>query len=69
MAETTRTTALDFLREVREQVQKVTWPDRQQLQSSTGVIVVFMLGCALLIFGMDYIIRAALELAASIFGG
>jgi preprotein translocase SecE subunit len=69
MAETTRTTAIDFLREVREQVQKVTWPDREQLKSSTGIIVGFMLGCALLIFVMDYAIRAILELAASMFGG
>jgi preprotein translocase SecE subunit len=69
MAETTRTSVFDFLREVREQVQKVTWPDRAQLQSSTGVIVVFMLGVAALIFGLDYVIRGVLSLATSVFTG
>ena len=70
MAEnTTRTSPRDFMSEVVEQVKKVTWPDRAQLQSSTGIIVAFMLGCALLIFAMDYAIRAILELAASLFGG
>jgi preprotein translocase subunit SecE len=69
MAETTRTTAVDFFREVRDQVQKVTWPDRAQLQSSTGVIVVFMLVCAALIFVMDFGIRTVLDLIASIFAG
>ena len=69
MAETTRTSAVDFLRDVREQVQKVTWPDREQLKSSTGVIVVFMLLNALIIFAMDYGIRAVLELVTSLFAG
>jgi preprotein translocase subunit SecE len=69
MAETTRTSAVDFLRDVREQVQKVTWPDREQLKSSTGVIVVFMLIISMIIFGMDYGIRAILELVTSLFSG
>ena len=69
MAETTRTTALDFFREVNEQVRKVTWPDRAQLQSSTGVIVVFVLAVAVIIFGMDRIIMAILGLVTSLFTG
>lgn len=69
MAETTRTTALDFLREVREQLQKVTWPDGEQLKSSTGVIVVFMLVNALVIFGMDRVVLLVLNLIRSLLGG
>ena len=69
MAETTRTTTLDFFREVREQVQKVTWPDVAQLKSSTGVIVVFMLLVSLVIFVMDYGIRTVLALVSSLFAG
>ncbi|HEX8696652.1 MAG TPA: preprotein translocase subunit SecE [Longimicrobium sp.] len=69
MAETTRTTTLDFFREVREQVQKVTWPDVAQLKSSTGVIVVFMLLVSLVIFVMDYGIRTVLALVTSLFAG
>jgi len=69
MAETTRTTVLDFFSEVAEQVRKVTWPDRAQLQSSTGVIVVFVLTVAVIIFGMDRIIMAVLNLVTSLFTG
>jgi preprotein translocase subunit SecE len=69
MAETTRTTVLDFFHEVAEQVRKVTWPDRAQLQSSTGVIVVFVLTVAVIIFGMDRIIMAILNLVTSLFTG
>jgi preprotein translocase subunit SecE len=69
MAETTRTTALDFFREVREQIQKVTWPDVAQLKNSTGVIVVFMLLVASVIFVMDYGVKSVLALVTSLFTG
>jgi preprotein translocase subunit SecE len=69
MAEKTRTTSLDFFREVNEQVRKVTWPDRAQLKESTGVIAVFVLTVALIIYGMDYAVRVTLELVASLFTG
>jgi preprotein translocase SecE subunit len=54
---------------VAEQVRKVTWPDWDQLKSSTGVIVVFVLAVALIIFGMDYVINHALRLITSLFTG
>jgi preprotein translocase SecE subunit len=69
MAETTRTTALDFFREVGEQIRKVTWPDRAQLRESTGVIAVFVLTVALIIYGMDYVVRIVIELITSLFTG
>jgi preprotein translocase subunit SecE len=68
MAENTRTSPRDFLSEVVEQVKKVTWPDRAQLQSSTGIIVVFMLFVALLIFGLDFLVRTGLNVITSLFG-
>ena len=64
----TRTSPRDFLSEVVEQVKKVTWPDRAQLQSSTGIIVVFMLFIALLIFGLDFLVRTGLNVITSLFG-
>lgn len=67
MAENTRTSPRDFFAEVVEQVKKVTWPDRAQLQSSTGIIVVFMLAMALTIFGIDTIVRTVLDAVSSLF--
>ena len=69
MAEKTRTTSLDFFREVNEQVRKVTWPDRAQLKESTGVIAVFVLTVAVIIYGMDYVVRIVLDLLSSLFTG
>ena len=64
----TRTSTRDFLSEVVEQVKKVTWPDRAQLQSSTGIIVVFMLLVSLVIFGLDFLVRTGLDVIVSLFG-
>ena len=67
MAENTRTSPRDFMSEVVEQVKKVTWPDRAQLQNSTGIIVAFMLAMALTIFAIDFGVRNILEAVSSLF--
>ncbi len=67
MADTTRTSIRDFAVDVREQVQKITWPDQEQLKSSTGVILAFLAIVALIIFGMDIAVRTVLELIRSLF--
>jgi len=68
MADTIRA-AGDFLVDVQDQVKKVTWPDRAQLQNSTVVIVVFVVIVALVIFGMDFVVAAALAVLRSLLGG
>jgi preprotein translocase SecE subunit len=68
MADTTRTSARDFFVDVKEQVQKITWPDQEQLKSSTGVILAFVAMVAVIIFGMDLVVRTVLELVGSLFG-
>ena len=67
MAETTRTSARDFFGEVVEQVKKITWPDQAQLKSSTGMIVVFMLVMAAIIFVMDRVVGFGLDMISSLF--
>ena len=67
MAENPRTSLPDFVSEVVEQVKKVTWPDRAQLQNSTGIIVLFMLAMALTIFGIDTVVRTVLEAVSNLF--
>lgn len=69
MAETTRTTARDFLVQVSDEIKKVTWPDREQLRESTIVIVVFVTVVALLIFLMDRGVILVLDLITSLLGG
>jgi preprotein translocase subunit SecE len=68
MADTTRTSAREFFVDVKEQVQKITWPTQDELKSSTGVILAFVAMLALIIFGMDLVVRTTLELIGSLFG-
>jgi preprotein translocase subunit SecE len=68
MADTTRTSARDFFVDVKEQVQKITWPTQEELKSSTGVILAFVVMVAIIIFGMDLVVRTVLELVGSLFG-
>jgi preprotein translocase subunit SecE len=51
-----RSTAV-FVGEVQAEVKKVTWPDRQQLKSMTGVIILFVIVVAILIGLMDVILQ------------
>jgi len=69
MAETTRTSAFEFVGEVRDEVKKVSWPDWAQLKESTAVIVAFVAIVGFLIFLMDVGVRGALGLVQSLFGG
>ncbi len=47
-----------FVGEVRAEVKKVTWPDRQQLKNATLVIIGFVLVMALIIGVMDIVLQA-----------
>ncbi|HQU34427.1 MAG TPA: preprotein translocase subunit SecE, partial [Thermoanaerobaculaceae bacterium] len=46
-----------FVGQVQAEVKKVTWPDRQQLKSMTGVIILFVIVVAILIGLMDVILQ------------
>lgn len=46
-----------FLREVVEEVKKITWPGREELRKATMVILVFVLVVALVIGIMDLILQ------------
>jgi preprotein translocase subunit SecE len=58
-----------FFEDVREQMQKVTWPDWPQLKSSTFVILVFVVIVSIIIFGMDLVVSTVLNLIRSLAEG
>ena len=58
-----------FFGQVRAEMRKVTWPDRQQLRQATIAIIVFVLALGLLIFLMDWVLQLVLVKAIpSLFG-
>ena len=58
----------DFLEECWEELQKVTWPDYEQLRSVTIVVILFAIAVSLVIWIMDITTRRVLEFIMGIFG-
>lgn len=58
-----------FFGEVREEMRKVTWPDRPQLVNSTWVILIFVLVVSAIIFMMDWGVRGVIDIIINVFAG
>jgi len=57
-----------FLEESWAELQRVTWPDYEQLKNATWVIIAFSILVALVIWIMDKASSAVINLILSIFG-
>jgi preprotein translocase subunit SecE len=57
-----------FLEESWTELQKVTWPDKEQLQNATLVVIAFTIAISLVIWGMDSVVRFILNQIMGIFG-
>ena len=57
-----------FLEECWVELQKVTWPDREQLQNATIVVLAFTIAISLIIWLMDNVVRFIIEQIMGIFG-
>jgi len=55
----TRTTPVQFLREVRAELKKVTWPTRKELAQSTVMVLIILVVVTAIIAVMDYIFAQA----------
>lgn len=58
--------AVQFLREVKTELKKVTWPARKQAMSSTGVVLVLVILSSVFLALVDYalgnIVRALIKM-------
>ncbi|MDP2956853.1 MAG: preprotein translocase subunit SecE [Longimicrobiales bacterium] len=57
-----------FVEESWVELQKVTWPDRDQLQNATFVVIAFTIAISLVIWLMDGAVRFILGQIMGIFG-
>jgi preprotein translocase subunit SecE len=57
-----------FLEDSWVELQKVTWPDWDQLRSATIVVIVFTVAISLVIWLMDSAVRFLIEFIMGIFG-
>jgi len=51
----------EFLREVRVEAGKVSWPSRKELRDSTGVVIVMTMIMSLIVFVLDQILNLGLR--------
>ena len=58
----------EFIEESWEELQKVTWPDYEQLKSATLVVIVFCILISAIIWGMDSIVRVLVDGIMGVFG-
>ena len=57
-----------FIEESYSELQKVTWPDYEQLKNATIVVLAFLVLISAMIWGMDVVVRAVMDLIMGIFG-
>ena len=57
-----------FLEESWAELRKVTWPDRDQLQNATLVVLFFVVLISLVIWLMDVTVRTIINAIMGIFG-
>ena len=52
-----RTSPMEFLRQVREEVSKVTWPTRKETAVTTGMVFVMVSLAAIFFFVVDQLLN------------
>ncbi len=57
-----------FIEESWAELQKVTWPDYEQLKNATLVVIVFLFLISATIWFMDVVVRAVLDIIMGAFG-
>ena len=57
-----KTNPIEFLRQVRQETSKVTWPTRKETLITTGMVFVMGLVAALFFFLVDSVLRFGVQL-------
>jgi preprotein translocase subunit SecE len=51
-----------FARDVRGELRRVSWPDRDQLRQSTAVVLIIVIALALYIAAVDFVFQSLVRL-------
>jgi preprotein translocase subunit SecE len=51
-----------FARDVRGELRRVTWPDRDQLRQSTAVVLIIVLVLAVYVAALDFVFQSLVRL-------
>ena len=53
---------VEFIEDVRAEMKKVAWPERQELLGSTYVVIIISIIFTLIIFAADWLISTAINI-------
>ncbi|MBF87998.1 MAG: preprotein translocase subunit SecE [Rickettsiales bacterium] len=57
-----KTTPIKFIREVRQEISKVTWPTRKETMVTTAMVFVMVLILSLFFLGVDQLLSYGIRL-------
>ena len=57
-----------FIREVRREVSKVTWPTRKEVMVTTGMVFIMVFLAALFFLGVDFILSSIVRMILGLGG-
>ena len=63
-----KTSPAEFVREVRQELNKVTWPSRKELIATTGSVLAMSALAALFFFLVDQVLAFAIKLVLGLGG-
>ncbi|MBP7776093.1 MAG: preprotein translocase subunit SecE [Acidobacteria bacterium] len=60
---------VEFVREVRAELRRVTWPSKSEVYATTFVVILTSLAFGLYLFGIDLLLNSAVQRLFQRFGG
>jgi len=63
-----KTTPAEFIREVRQETAKVTWPSRKETLVTTGMVFVMVVICAIFFLLVDWTFGSIVQLILNLRG-
>jgi preprotein translocase subunit SecE len=63
-----KTTPLQFLRQVRQETSKVTWPTRKELTVTTVMVLIMVALSAIFFFVVDQLLSLGVEMLFGLLG-
>ena len=61
-----KTSSVEFLRQVRQETAKVTWPSRREILVSTGMVIVLVVLFSIFFFVVDQVLSHAVRFVLGI---
>jgi preprotein translocase subunit SecE len=56
-----KTSPVEFIQEVREETNKITWPSRREVMVSTVMVLIMVTAASLFFLGVDAILKFGID--------